>query len=60
MGLAKAMDLYMWSLHVTGRDRVNPLIWQVADRVESEHGIVCRNFRKKNMDTEITRLPGGL
>ncbi len=56
VGLAKAMDLYMWSLHVTGRDRVNPLIWQVADRVESEHGIVCRNFRKKNMDTEITRF----
>ncbi len=56
VGLAKAMDLYMWSLHVTGRDKVNPLIWQVADRVESEHGILCRNFRKKDMDTEITRF----
>ena len=56
VGLTKAMDLYMWSLHVTGRDKVNPLIWQVADRVESEHGIVCRNFRKKDMDTEITRF----
>ncbi len=56
LGLAKAMDLYMWSLHVTGRDKVNPLIWQVADRVESEHGIVCRHFRKKDMDGEITRF----
>ncbi len=56
VGLAKAMDLYMWSLHVTGRDKVNPLIWEVAERVESEHGIVCRNFRKKDMDTEITRF----
>jgi GNAT superfamily N-acetyltransferase len=56
LGLQKAMDLYMWSLHVTGRDKVNPLIWQVADRVESEHGIVCRNFRKKDMDREIVRF----
>ena len=56
LGLQKAMDLYMWSLHVTGRDRVNPLIWQVADRVESEHGIVCRNFNKKDMDREIGRF----
>jgi len=56
LGLQKAMDLYMWSLHVTGRDKVNPLIWQVADRVESEHGIVCRNFDKKDMDREIGRF----
>jgi GNAT superfamily N-acetyltransferase len=56
LGLAKAMDLYMWSLHVTGRDRVNPLIWEVAARVESDHGIVCRNFRKKDMDREIGRF----
>ena len=55
-GQAKAMDLYMWSLHVTGRDKVNPLIWEVAGRVESEHGIVCRNFDKKDMDREIARF----
>ena len=27
-GMVKAMDLYMWSLHVTGRERVHPSIWQ--------------------------------
>jgi len=56
LGLGKAMDLYMWSLHVTGRDKVNPLIWEVADKVETDHGIVCRNFRKKDMDNEIGRF----
>jgi len=55
-GLAKAMDLYMWSLHVTGRDRVHQAIWDVADRVESQHGIVCRKFRKRDLYDEVTRF----
>ena len=56
VGLEKAMDLYMWSLHVTGRDKVNPIIWQVAERVERDHEIVCRNFRRQDIDIEIGRF----
>jgi GNAT superfamily N-acetyltransferase len=55
-GLDKAMDLYMWSLHVTGRDKVHQAIWDAADRLESEHGIVCRNFRNKDLQGEVTRF----
>lgn len=55
-GLAKAMDLYMWSLHVTGRDRVNPMIWEAAEKVESEHGIVCRSMRKNDLQNEVKRF----
>jgi len=56
IGLDKAMDLYMWSLHVTGRDKVHPAIWAAADKLESEHGIVCRNFRKRDLHNEVTRF----
>ncbi len=56
LGLAKAMDLHMWSLHISGRDKVHPAIWEAADKLESEHGIVCRKFRKKDMHAEITRF----
>ncbi|MGO9247240.1 MAG: hypothetical protein ACLP7W_01420, partial [Solirubrobacteraceae bacterium] len=49
LNLQKAMDLYMWSLNVEGREKVHPAIWEVAGKVESEHGIVCRNFRKKDL-----------
>jgi GNAT superfamily N-acetyltransferase len=56
LGMDKAMDLYMWSLHVTGRDNVHPAIWEMADRLESEHGIVCRNFRKKELQQEVSRF----
>ena len=56
VGLQKAMDLYMWSLWVTERDKVHPAIWEMADRLESEHGIVCRNFRKKDLEVEVGRF----
>ena len=55
-GLEKAMDLHMWSLWVTGRDRVNQAIWDVAEKVETEHGIVCRGFRKKDLEAEVGRF----
>jgi len=45
-GLTKAMDTLMWSLDVVNRDRVHPAIWDMAEKVESEHGIVCRGMRK--------------
>ena len=55
-GLQKAMDLFMWSLHVTGRNNVHPAIWEAAGKLESEHGIVCRNFRKRDLHHEVTRF----
>jgi GNAT superfamily N-acetyltransferase len=56
LGLAKAMDLFMWELQVSDREKVNSAIWQVADKVEAEHGIVCRNFRKKDLQAEVGRF----
>ena len=56
IGVAKAMDLYMWSLYVDKREKVHPAIWEAADKLESEHGIVCRNFRKKDLQAEVTRF----
>jgi GNAT superfamily N-acetyltransferase len=55
-GLAKAMDLLMWHLDVSDRSRVNEAIWQIAERVESKHGIVTRHFRKKDLDAEVDRF----
>ncbi len=56
VGLSKAMDLYMWSLWVTEREHVHPGIWEMAERVESEHGIVCRNFNKRDLQAEVGRF----
>jgi len=56
IGLSKVMDLYMWSLDVSGREKVHPAIWQMAAKVQSEHGIVCRNLRKADLQAEIGRF----
>jgi GNAT superfamily N-acetyltransferase len=55
-GMDKAMDLLMWELHISGRDRVNPVIWKLADQVESRHGVVVRPFRKRDIHAEVSRF----
>ncbi|HEX2702058.1 MAG TPA: hypothetical protein VHM72_01320, partial [Solirubrobacteraceae bacterium] len=55
-GLEKVMDLLMWSLHISGRGRVRDAIWRMAANVESEHGIVCRPMRKRDLDAEVDRF----
>jgi GNAT superfamily N-acetyltransferase len=55
-GLEKAMDLFMWSLHISGRSRVRDAIWRMAEKVESEHGIVVRSLRKRDLDAEVARF----
>jgi GNAT superfamily N-acetyltransferase len=55
-GLEKAMDLLMWELHIEGRERVHQAIWDVAKRVETDHGIVCRPMRKSDMQAEVERF----
>jgi GNAT superfamily N-acetyltransferase len=55
-GLTKAMDTLMWNLHVSGRERVHQAIWDIAHDVEAKHGIVCRQFRKKDLEAEVGRF----
>jgi len=55
-GLGKAMDLLMWELHIQGREKVHPAIWEMAAKVESEHGIVCRPMRKRELHAEVERF----
>lgn len=55
-GLVKAMDTLMWDLQVENRDKVHPAIWEVAAKVESEHGITVRPMRKRDLAAEVERF----
>jgi GNAT superfamily N-acetyltransferase len=56
-GMTKAMDTLMWALYVHGqREKVHPAIWEMADKLESEHGIVCRHMRKRDLQAEVERF----
>lgn len=55
-GLVKEMDLYKWSLHVSGRDQVMPIIFELAEKLEPEHGIRIRGMRRRDLKAEVGRF----
>ncbi len=52
-GMSKAIDLLMWNLEVTDRERVLPVIFELAEKVESEHGIRVRQMRRSRLRKEM-------
>jgi GNAT superfamily N-acetyltransferase len=52
-GLVKAMDLYKWEIMPADRDKLLPIIEELADRLEPEHGIRLRPMRKRQLASEI-------
>ena len=55
-GLTKAMDAFMWELYVDKRERVHQAIWDMAEKVQSEHGITVRPMRKRDLQAEVGRF----
>jgi GNAT superfamily N-acetyltransferase len=52
-GMSKAMDLLMWKLEVEDRDKVLPVIWELAGKVQSEHGIRVRPMRRRQLRKDM-------
>jgi GNAT superfamily N-acetyltransferase len=52
-GMTKAMDLLMWNLEVSDRDKVLPVMFELAEKVESEHGIRVRNMRRLQLRKDL-------
>jgi GNAT superfamily N-acetyltransferase len=52
-GMTKAMDLYKWEIIYSNRSEMYPVINELADRLEPEHGIRLRRMRKRNLRNEV-------
>jgi GNAT superfamily N-acetyltransferase len=52
-GLEKAVDTFMWSLHISGRDRVMPIIWDLAEQLEPKHGIRIRKMSRRHLRRDL-------
>jgi GNAT superfamily N-acetyltransferase len=52
-GMAKAMDLLMWNLEVSDREKVLPVIFELAEKVQSEHGIRVRPMRRRQLRKDM-------
>jgi GNAT superfamily N-acetyltransferase len=55
-GYGKAIDLYMWSLWVSDREKVLPVIFELAEKLEPEHGITIRHLDKGDLEAEARRF----
>jgi GNAT superfamily N-acetyltransferase len=52
-GMSKAIDLYMWRLTITGREKVMPVIWELAEKVQPEHGIKVRPIKRRRLRKDL-------
>jgi GNAT superfamily N-acetyltransferase len=43
----------MWELHISGRDRVTPIIWDLAEQLEPKHGIHIRKMSRRRLRHEL-------
>jgi GNAT superfamily N-acetyltransferase len=53
VGLSKVMDLFKWELDISDREKVLPVIWELAEKVEPEHGITVRHMRRRRFREEV-------
>jgi len=52
-GMHKAIDLLMWNLEIEDLTSVQPAIVELAEKVESEHGIRVRPMRRLRLRKEL-------
>jgi hypothetical protein len=52
-GFEKAIDLYMWELHVSDRSIVHPSIFELAEKLEPEHGVRIRKMSRRRLRRDL-------
>jgi GNAT superfamily N-acetyltransferase len=58
-GMTKAMDLLMWRLamgELKQGEQFHDLIHQASQAAATEHGVVVRKMRKRDLEAEVTRF----
>jgi len=55
-GLGKAMDLLMWELQISDREKILPVIFKLADEVEPRHGITLRKMSRRSLRKDMDRF----
>ena len=56
-GLTKAEDAFKWELYLDeALERSLPVMFELADKLESEHGIVIRHMRTRDFEDEVRRF----
>jgi hypothetical protein len=57
-GMAKAIDLYMWALDISDREKILPVIFELAEQAVTKHGITLRHLRRRDLSKNIKGVFG--
>jgi GNAT superfamily N-acetyltransferase len=52
-GLAKAMDLWMWELHIADRSKIRPILFTLAEEASSKHGVHIRKMSRRRLRRDM-------
>jgi GNAT superfamily N-acetyltransferase len=52
-GLEKAVDLFMWELRISDREKILPIIRKLADQLEPKHGITIRKMSRLGLRRDL-------
>ena len=55
-GLEKAIDLLMWRLEIADREKILPVLFELAERCEPEHGIRLRHMTRRSLRRDMRRF----
>ncbi len=51
--LEKVVDLWMWELHISDREKIVPAIFDLAAQVEPKHGIRIRKMSRRRLRRDL-------
>jgi GNAT superfamily N-acetyltransferase len=57
-GLEKAIDLFMWELDISDREKILPVIFELAEQARTKHGIELRHLRRRDLSKNIKGVFG--
>jgi hypothetical protein len=55
-GLEKAIDLLMWRLEIADRRKILPVLFELAERCEPDHGIRLRHMTRRSLRKDLDRF----
>ena len=55
-GLEKQVDLWMWELDISDREKLLPVLFDLAAKVEPEHGVKIRKMTRRSLRKDMDRV----
>jgi hypothetical protein len=52
-GLDKAVDLFMWNLEISDREQMLPVLFDLAEQAERDHGVTVRRMTRRSLRRDL-------